>query len=362
MKRFRIVSAMIVALLIIFILAVQSGMLFGAKSLDNQTTEQIKYTATFLDIFDTRTEIVGYAYTEDEFSKQAQIIKDRLIFYNNLYDIYNDYDGINNIKTINDNAGISPVVVDQEIIDLIKFSKDMYDTTDGRVNIAMGSVLSIWHEYREYGTNYPDRASLPPMEELEEAAKHTSIDDVIIDEESSTVYLADPDMSLDVGSTGKGYAVQRVMEYCRAQGMDHILLSLGGNISGLGTRIDGTNFRIAIQNPDMDSEEQYVAKVDIDDGQCVVSSGDYQRYYEVDGKIYCHIINPDTLYPADTYASVSVLTDDSGTADALSTALYNMTIEEGMDFVNSRNDVEAMWVYHDGTIVYSDHFEESIAK
>jgi len=360
MNRIKAASVMLIVLLIVFILAVQNGLLSNNKSVD--TAEKTKYTATFLDIFDTRTEIVGYGATEEEFSNQAEIIRERLVFYNNLFDIYNDYDGINNIKTINDNAGIAPVEVDPEIIDLLKFSKDMYDLTDGKVNVAMGSVLSIWHEHREYGSNNPERATLPDIEELKEANNHTNIEDLIIDEENNTVYLADPDMSLDVGSTAKGYAVQKVMDYCRQQGMDNILLSLGGNISGLGTRIDGTQFRIAIQNPDMDSDQEYIEKLDITDGQCVVSSGDYQRYYVVDGKVYCHIINPETLYPAETFAAVSVLTDDSGMADALSTALYNMTIDEGLEFVNSHDNIEAMWVYHDGTKVYSDHFEESIVK
>ncbi len=360
MKRLKIASVILIIFLIIFIWAVHSGRLFSDKA-DN-SGGQIKYTATFMDIFDTRTEILGYANNEEEFSNQAELIKDRLVFYNNLYDIYNDYDGINNIKTINDNAGIAPVQVDEEIINLLKFSKDMYELTDGKVNIAMGSVLSIWHEYREYGSENPDRASLPTMDELKEANQHTNIENMIIDEKAKTVYLTDSEMSLDVGSTGKGYAVQRVMEYCREKGMDNILLSLGGNISGLGTRIDGTPFRIAIQNPDLTSAEPYIEKVDISDGQCVVSSGDYQRYYMVDGKVYCHIINPDTLYPAETFAAVSILTDDSGKADALSTAIYNMTLEEGMDFVNGLDGVEAMWVYHDGSKVYSEHFEESIVK
>ncbi|MBQ1472556.1 MAG: FAD:protein FMN transferase, partial [Lachnospiraceae bacterium] len=151
-------------------------------------------------------------------------------------------------------------------------------------------------------------------------------------------------------------------DYCREQGMDHLLLSLGGNISGIGTRYDGSSFRVAIQNPDLDSEEEYIEKVDLEDGQCVVSSGDYQRYYVVDGKVYCHIINPDTLFPADTFAAVSIITKDSGKADALSTALYNMSLEEGMEFVNAQPDVEAMWVFHDGKKVYSDHFEESTVK
>lgn len=362
MNKIKIASVAILVLLILFILAVQSGKLIGSKFATSESDEKTKYTATFLDIFDTRTEIVGYATTEDEFSNQAQIIKERLVFYNNLYDIYNDYDGVNNIKTINDNAGIAPVEVDDEIINLLKFSKEMYQVTDGKVNVAMGSVLSIWHEYREYGSDNPDSASLPDLADLQAANEHTNIDDVIIDEKAHTVYLADPNMSLDVGSTGKGYACQRVMDYCRQQGMDNILLSLGGNISGLGTRIDGTSFRVAIQNPDLNSSEEYIEKLDITDGQCVVSSGDYQRYYVVDGKVYCHIINPETLYPADTFAAVSILTNDSGKADAYSTALYNMTLEEGLEFVNSQDDVEAMWVYHDGKKVYSDHFEGSIVK
>ena len=365
MNRIKAASVVLIVLLIAFIAAVQAGKLFGAheitESMDS-SSEKLKYTASFLDIFDTRTEVMGYAYSEDEFSEQVAILKDRLVFYNNLYDIYNDYDGMNNIKTINDNAGIAPVEVDPEIIELLKFSKEMYDLTDGKTNIAMGSVLSIWHEHREHGINDPESATLPDMAELQAAAEHTDISNMIIDEEAGTVYLADPEMSLDVGSTAKGYAVQRVMEYAKEQGMDNILLSLGGNIAGIGGRIDGTSFRIAIQNPDLTSPDPYIEKVDITDGQCVVSSGDYQRYYVVDDKVYCHIINPDTLYPSDTFAAVSVITDDSGMADALSTALYNMTLEEGMEFVDGMDNVEAMWVYHDGTKVYSKHFEESIAN
>jgi thiamine biosynthesis lipoprotein len=360
MNKTKITSVVIILLLIVLILLAQSGRLFGRGG--QSEPEMQHYTATFLDIFDTRTEIVGFATSEEEFRKQADVVKERLVYYNNLYDIYNDYEGVNNIKTINDNAGIAPVEVDDEIINLLKFSKEMYDLTDGRVNIAMGSVLSIWHEHREYGSENPERATLPKLEELQEANAHTNIDDLIIDEEAHTVYLADPKMSLDVGSTGKGYACQRVMDYCREQGMDHLLLSLGGNISGIGTRYDGSSFRVAIQNPDLDSEEEYIEKVDLEDGQCVVSSGDYQRYYVVDGKVYCHIINPDTLFPADTFAAVSIITKDSGKADALSTALYNMSLEEGMEFVNAQPDVEAMWVFHDGKKVYSDHFEESTVK
>ena len=359
MDKKKLISCLILVLLIAFIVLIRGGFL----GKDNKAVEgQNRYTATFIDIFDTRTEIVGYAATETEFSDKASKIKEKLIFYNNLFDIYNDYEGINNIKTINDNAGAEPVEVDPEIIDLLKYSKDMYYETDGQVNIAMGAVLSIWHRYREIGSDDPERAALPKLEDLQAASEHCDIENVIIDDKANTVYLTDPDMSLDVGSIAKGYAAQKTIEYCKASGMSNILLSLGGNVCGLDGRIDGTPFRLGIQNPDMDSDIEYIKKVDIKDGQCVVSSGDYQRYYEVDGKRYCHIINPDTLFPSEEFAQVSIITDDSGRADAYSTAVYNMSLEDGLDFINSRDNVEAMWVYHDGSIVYSDGFEASIVE
>ncbi len=320
-----------------------------------------QYSATFLDVFHTSSTIVGYAKDEESFTEQVKLLKEELEHYHKLYDIYNDYDGINNIKTINDNAGIAPVKVDGEIIDLLLLAKEMYDTTNGQINVAMGSVLVIWHEYRDAGVNHPESASLPSMEKLEEAALHTDIHQVVIDIEASTVYLTDPAMSLDVGSIGKGYAVEKVAEYAKEIGIENILFSIGGNIRAVGTRIDGSDWRVGIRNPDLDSETEYVKKVQMKD-MSLVTSGDYQRYYIVDGTRYCHIIDPDTLMPANEFASVSILTDDSGVADALSTSVFNMPLEDGLTFVNSLEGVEAVWIMHDGTIRYSDNFEDYILE
>lgn len=322
--------------------------------------EQTRYTATFLDVFDTKTEIVGYAGTKEAFAAQAEQIKEKLIYYHQLYDIYHEYEGINNLKTINDHAGKSPVEASPEIISLLKFGKEMYEKTDGQTNIAMGSVLSIWHDYRDRGSADPENAALPPMEALRAAAEHTDINDIIIDETQGTVYLADPKMSIDVGSVGKGYAVQQCAEYAKEIGMENMLLSVGGNICAIGEKTDGSKWRLGIQNPDLDSEEIYTEKVDLKD-ECVVTSGDYQRYYTVDGVRYCHIIDPDTLMPADYFASVSIVTADSGMGDALSTSVYNMPFEEGLAFVNSLEGVEAMWVLHDGSVRYSENFEKYVA-
>jgi len=344
------------ALAAIFLIIIGLALSYYQKNIQKE-----QYRNTYLDVFDTVIQFIGYADSEEEFVNQTDLLKEKFDYYHKLYDIYTSYEGINNLQTINENAGIAPVKVDPEIIELIILSKDMYDKTDGQVNIAMGSVLSIWHDYRTIGINQPENASLPPIEELQEAAKHTNINNIIIDKEASTVYLADPDMSLDVGSIGKGYAVQKVCEYAKELGITNLVINAGGNVCAIGTHADKTNWKFAIQNPDLDSKDIALKTVSVAD-KCLVTSGDYQRYYMVNDVLYCHIIDPDTLMPANYYSSVSIITDDSGIADALSTALFNMEYEEGLKLINSLNGTEAIWVFKDGSIKYSKHFEDFIIE
>ena len=348
MEKKRQIAAVLILLALIGVIAYRHS---TGKDLE-------KYEASFFDVFDTQTQIIGYASSKEQFSEQMSLIKDKFQYYNDLYDIYHDYEGMNNIKTINDNAGIQSVKVDEEIIELLKLGITMDEKTDGNMNIAMGSVLSIWHDYREAGSEDPDSAELPPMDELERAAEHTDIHDIVIDEEASTVYLTDPDMSLDVGSIGKGYAVQKVAEYAKNElGIQYMLFSVGGNVCAIGGHPDGSAWAVGIQNPDVESNQAYIKKVEVQD-LSVVTSGNYQRYYTVNGKRYCHIINQDTLMPADNFSSVTIITNDSGMADAYSTAVFNMPLVEGMEFVNQLDGVEAMWILEDGSIQYSDGFEE----
>lgn len=328
-------------------------------------SREIRYEASFLELFDTVTKIVGYAKNEEEFTEYTQLVYDELKVYHELYDIYHDYDGINNIKTINDNAGIKPVRVDQKIIDLIKFSKEIYELTDGKTNIALGSVLTMWHEYRESGTQDPENASLPPMEELKKRAEHTKIDDIILNEEESTVYLKDPEMSLDVGSVGKGYATEQVSNDLKEKGYTHVMLSVGGNLKAVGTKLTDNNEEIpwsaGIQNPDMESENTNLYILNLED-YCLVTSGVYQRYYTVDGKQYHHIIDPTTLMPSDYFLSVSIVCRDSGMADVLSTALFSMSYEDGLKYIEKLEDTQVLWVFKDGSMKYTKGFEEMIKK
>ena len=108
-----------------------------------------RYSTIFYDAFDTVTQVIAYCDSEEEFTRQMDALHADLLEYHQLYDIYNDYDGVTNIKTINDNAGTAPVQVDDKILGMLELARQMYNTTDGKLNIAMGSVLRIWHDYRE---------------------------------------------------------------------------------------------------------------------------------------------------------------------------------------------------------------------
>ena len=335
----------------IFALIVLCALLTGCAAAPQ--AEQTQYTATFLTLFDTVTTIIGRAEDEAAFQAKVQPVHDALQYYHELFDIYNDYEGVNNIKTINDNAGVAPVAVDKAIIDLLTDCKAYYALSGGRVNVMMGSVLRLWHEARNDGLNDPANAKLPDQNALLEAANHISMDALVIDETASTVYLSDPQASLDVGAVAKGWATQRAVE-AAAEGM---LISVGGNVCATGPKkADGTPWVIGIQNPDVSDENIHTLFVSFGS---VVTSGDYQRAYVVDGKAYHHIIDPDTLMPAAYWRSVSIVCGDSGLADALSTALFLMDAESG-EALAKEWGADAYWIAADGSEYMTDGFEKML--
>ena len=315
--------------------------------------EPERFSAYSFDFFDTATTVVGYADSKEEFDKVTEEIFASFEEYHRLFTIYNRYDGLTNLCSLNMTDG--EVHLDEKIIDLLSFSKDMYSLTGGKANVAMGSVLSIWHSHRETGTRHPEKATLPSMDKLLSAAEHTSIDSLALDREKGTACRLDSEMTLDVGAVAKGYAVARVAEELENKGISGYLLNVGGNVCTIGARPDGTKWAVGIENPTGDEDEPYIAYLELSD-KSVVTSGSYQRYYFVNGEKYHHIIDPDTLMPGKNYISVSVICDDSGVGDALSTALFCMSFDDGAALVESIDGVEAMWVMPNGERKYSSGF------
>ncbi len=342
------------------IAAVMAAILLASALAGCQRTSNTysKHSDSLFDVFNTLVTVVAYTRSDEEFNSHFAKIRARFQELHQLYDIYNDYQGVNNVKTINDNAGMQPVKVDKELIDLLLFAKDWYRRTGGKTNVAMGAVLRIWHDYREEGQNDPEHAKLPPMKDLREAERHTDIDKVMIDTENSTVYLSDPEMSLDVGAVAKGYATEIVAREMAEAGLKSALISSGGNIRAIGKPFDGVRERwgVGIQNPDesIAPDEQNVLDVIFIKDSSVASSGDYMRYYIVNGRVLHHIIDPATLMPADYYRAVTVATESAGVADFLSTTLFLLPYEQSRALAESLDGVEAVWVMQDGEVKATD--------
>lgn len=312
-----------------------------------------RYEATYWDVFDTVTTVSGYAAGQAEFDAAAREIHDALLEYHRLYNIYESYDGLRNLKTVNDQAGIGPVPVDERILSLLQFAQTAWTETGSRVNAAMGSVLALWHDAREQALEDPDRAALPDRSALEEAALHTDLSALELDLEAGTAFLTDPDMALDVGALAKGYAVEQVA----AAAPDHFLISVGGNVCATGPKPDGTPWTVAVENPDGGDFLKLLYAED----RSVVTSGDYQRYFELDGVRYHHIIDPDTLEPAAYWRSVTVVAESSAAADCLSTALFTLPQAEGQRLLDQWG-AEALWIGRDGAQVMSPGFSAYLAS
>lgn len=324
------------------------------KNIEDEPKPQAK---SYYEFFDTVSVIMSYKNdTSEEFEANCAAVSSILNEHHKLFDIYYEYEGVNNLRTVNKNAGKEPVRVDRRLIDFLLYAKEIYTLTNGCTNVAMGSVLKLWHDAREAGEDDPESAALPSFDALTEASKHTDINKLIVNEQESTVFISDPDMRLDVGALGKGYAAERAAELLISRGVSSYVLNIGGNIRAIGEKATGEGWITGITNPDKASEESFVCKVLIKDIS-LVTSGDYERYYTVDGMRYHHIIDPKTNMPSNYFSSVSVFTKDSGLADALSTALFCMSYEEGLALIGNIGGVDAIWVYSDGTVKMTDGIE-----
>ena len=343
-------------LLHIAVILALSALLTGCAS---EPAEIQRHGKAYYNFFDTVSYVYSYAgdsaeQFEDRSAEASRILEE----YHKLFDIYHEYSGVNNLCTVNRLAGGECVQVDERLIDFLLYAKQLYDETDGEMNVMMGAVLSIWHNCRSQASEDPSAARLPSSEELEHAAAHTDIALLEIDKENCTVRISDPEASIDVGAVGKGYATEMAAKYLESIHADGYVLNVGGNLRIIGAKPDGSGWVTGIRDPD-DSSADFAAQLYLSDTSCV-TSGVYERYYTVKGTRYHHIIDRDTLFPADYFLSLTVLTQDSGLADALSTALFCMSYEDGLALIERFGNVDVLWIFPDGEIRYTPGLEDRI--
>lgn len=306
--------------------------------------------------FDTYLSLQAATASDEEFNGYFNDACARFSELNQLFDIYNDYENVNNLKTINDNAGIAPVEVNEDIIEMLEIAKEFYELSNGQFDITMGSVMKIWHEYRTEGIELNEQGQLgniPELAALEAAKEHSGWEHIIIDKENKTVYIDDPEVSLDVGGVAKGFAAESIAQRLTSEGIAMGIVDAGGNNRMINSKLDGTPWNVGIQDPGnsgLPALAGGILVISKEGSGSFVTSGDYQRNYAAeDGKIYHHIIDPSTLFPADYFHSVSIVMKDSARADAMSTTLFTMSYEDGLALIEEYNkthddNVGVVWI------------------
>ena len=315
-----------------------------------------QYTKVIDGPFDTMTRLVIFSKKKADAEAFFTAFSDELSEWDKLADIYFEYDGVNNLRTLNLAAGGDPVELDPRLLDLLEYGLTAKETTNGRVDLLLGPVLSIWHERRIAGNADPENARIPSDAELSAAAEIAAQSTVVIDRTAGTAYLPVPGSSVDVGAFAKGYATERICAEMEARGYTGFAANVGGNLRVSGDAA-GEPWILSVRDPEGSG---VVSRTEERGSVSLATSGSYQRYFEVDGVRYHHIIDPDVCAPAAFgWASVSVLCADAGVADVLSTALFCLDREAGVSLLSTlSSSVSVLWITESGETYATGAFAE----
>lgn len=265
----------------------------------------------------------------------------------------NSFDTGSDLALIKENAGVQPVKVSDATYRIIEQGIEYSQLSGGYFDATAGPLIDLW------GIHSPEVKEAPSLELIAEAQKRIDYKKIVLNPEDKSVFLTDPGMIINLGSVSKGYIADEVMAVIKAEGVEHAIVNLGGNVLVMGGKADGSDFGVGVEDP-KNPGEGYVGVLSIKDGS-IVTSGDYQRYFtDAAGKKYHHILDPFTGYPADSgLTQVTVVTPASIDGDGLTTTLFLLGLDKGMELVKSMSGVEAIFVTTDNQIVATQGLKDA---
>ena len=291
------------------------------------TNNQINVSGQY---FDTAVSITIYGGTKDVADK----CKDICSKYENMFSNKIDSSEISMIN-INSAKG-NWTSVSKDTLELIKKGIEFGNISNGLFDITIGEVSQLW-DFKD-GNNLPDPAT------IKEKISNVNYKNIEID--GNNVRLSNPNAKLDLGGIAKGYIADKLKEYLLSQNIDSALINLGGNVLLVGSKFDGSNFRIGIQKPFEESGETILV-VNTHD-KSIVTSGTYERYFYKDNKLYHHILDTHTGYPVENdLCSVTIISDSSMMGDGLSTTAFLMGLNDGLNYIESLENTEAIFIDKD---------------
>jgi thiamine biosynthesis lipoprotein len=323
--------------------------------------------------FDT-TVLLKLYYTQEDSYDILEIFEyftNTLETYHQYFDKYNEYDEVNNIYTINHSE--TPLILDDVLFEAIKYgleNQDLVIADDVSLfNIALNPILEVWHNARDslYCDDTLELGVLycpVPLDQIDGISFHTDPENIQLNEIDNSITFLESGMSIDLGGFAKGYVANILSEHLNSLNITYLLNLGNSNViaNGQNPTNDTQDFLIALIEPSTDFRivNTYYQYVQLPENMALVTSGNYQRFFkDIDnGDVYHHIIDPRTNYPGGDVMSISIIYPDSAIADILSTAIFLLDLDEAIAFVNETENLEAVWYGFDGTITYSDGFQE----
>lgn len=328
----KIIKRLTISLLLIFSLTI-----LGGCSKDNKSTEPL-----------SRSEVLmGTVVTVSLYDSNDEAILDKV--FNKVKDLESILSINENgtlVDEINEEAGIKPVKVDDDTYNIVKKGIEYSNLSNGLFDISVGPIVKLWN------IGLPE-ARVPSQEEIDEKLPLIGYSDIEIDDTNKTIFLKRKGMIIDLGGIAKGYTADVISNILTEEGVKSAIINLGGNVFAHGSKVNGDDWKIGIQNPF--TERGGIIGTITTSNKSVVTSGIYERYIEQDGVKYHHILSPFTGYPYDNeIAGITIVSDKSVDGDALSTSVFAMGVEKGMEFVNTLDGIDAIFITKDYKVYITD--------
>lgn len=282
---------------------------------------------------------INIKITTNNRNKAKKALKEAQELFETYHNLTNRYDSSSELYLLNHTNG--ELEVDKRLYDLISYSYSWYNESNELFNINIGDVIDAWKKYRENSIGIPTK---------EELNKNIDIKNIQLLDNNRIVNNG---ANIDLGGITKGYVTKLIGIRFEELGITDYIINAGGNVL-VGTKRND-KYKIGIESPLKDGN---IYQIINGNNLSVVTSGGYERFYEYEGKLYHHIINPNTLYPSNYMKSVTVICKDSAMADVLSTTLFLMSIEDGKKYLKDYPEVEAVWFSNDNEIIKSEGFSK----
>jgi len=291
---------------------------------------------------------IALVYDADKGEEAAHLIAQGFAEADRLINIISAWQDNTELYAVNQQAGIQPVKVCEELFYLIKRSIKISELTNGLFDVTFASIDKVWYFDRPM-------VEMPTAQAIADSVKNIDYRHIRLDEANKTVFIANKGTKIELGAIGKGFIAQKIKLKMQASGVTGGLINAGGDLITWGKNEAGKAWRVGIADPE--KKQKHLAFLPLED-MGVATSGSYERFALINGEKYSHIIHPKTGYPVKGIHSVTVMSRDAELCDAIATSVFLLGREAGMAFINQFDDLQCFIIDEQLNYYYSDNLKK----